>query len=101
MRTACKKDKNHAAIENIFLAYGLDVIDTSGYSGKMLDLLVTLSNGFFQYIEIKDGSKPKSQRKLTEAEKEFIAKRPDQCTVIESVAQAQAFCAHIIAGNKF
>lgn len=101
MRQAARKDANHDEIAAIFSGYGFDVIDTSGFSGKMLDLLVTLSNGFFQYIEIKDGRKPKSARKLTTDEEKFISRRPDRCTVIESVEQARAFCAHVIAGKHF
>jgi hypothetical protein len=101
MRQSCRKDANHGPIKQIFLEYGFDAIDTAGYSGKMLDLLVTLGHHFFSFIEIKDGSKPPSQRKLTTDEKDFIAKRPDHCTVIETTEQARAFCAHVIAGTKF
>jgi len=101
MRQACRKDSNHDKIAAVFLAYGFDVVDTSGFSGKMLDLLVTLGSHFFMFVEIKDGSKPKSQRKLTPDEERFIAKRPDHCMVIESREQAHTICAHIIAGERF
>jgi hypothetical protein len=101
MRQAARKDANHSEIANIFWGYGFDVIDTAGYTGKMLDLLVTLGHHFFEFIEIKDGSKPPSQRKLTDDEKDFIKLRPDHCTVIETVEQARAFCAHVIAGRTF
>jgi hypothetical protein len=101
MRQAARKDANHDEIAAVFSGYGFDVLDTSGFSGKMLDLLVTLANGFFHYVEIKDGRKPKSARKLTDDERKFIDKRPDQCVIIESVEQARAFCASVIAGRRF
>ena len=101
MRKLYGKDSNHDEIKNIFLYYGFDVVDTSGFSGKMLDLLVTLGHRFFQFIETKDGNKPKSKRALTDDEKIFIAKRPDHCSIIETKEQAKAFCAHVIAGERF
>ena len=101
MRSASRIDANHVEIKNIFLSFGFDVIDTAAYSGKMLDLLVTLGDHFFCYVEIKDGNKPKSMRKLTPSEINFIKKRPDKCVVIESVEQAKTFCCSAIAGEKF
>jgi len=101
MRQAARKDANHKHITAIFQAYGFDVIDTSGYSGKMLDLLITLGNHFFQFIEIKDGTKPPSQRTLTPDEIKFINRRPDHCTIIETPEQARAMAAHVIAGERF
>jgi hypothetical protein len=101
VRQAAKKDSNHHEVAYVFQCFGFDTIDTSGYSGKMLDLLVTLGNGYFQYIEIKDGNKPPSQRKLTRDGQLFISKRPDKCTTIESVEQAKNFCACVIAERKF
>jgi hypothetical protein len=97
----CRKDANHGPIKQIFREYGFDVIDTAGYTGEMLDILVTLGHHFFEFIEIKDGSKPPSQRKLTTCEKKFIALRPDHCTVIETAEQARSFCAHVISGKLF
>lgn len=101
MRQAARKDANHEQIKDIFTWYGFDAIDTSGFTGKMLDLLITLGSHFFMFVEIKDGSRPKSQRKLTDDEKKFIAKRPDHCMVIESAEQAVTIATHIIAGRKF
>jgi hypothetical protein len=101
MRQAARRDANHQEIADMFRAYSFDVIDTAGYSGKMLDLLITLGDHFFCFIEIKDGRKPKSARKLTDDEKDFISKRPDHCAVIETVEQARAMAAHVIAGRHF
>lgn len=96
-----RKDSNHAEIKKVFEEYHFDVIDTSDFLGEMLDLHVSLGNHFFNFIEIKDGSKPPSQRALTKAEKDFIKYRPDNCQVIETVNEARAFCAHAIAGRRF
>jgi Holliday junction resolvase len=94
---AAKKDANHAEIATIFRAHGFDVLDTSAFSGKMLDLLVTLGDRYFQFIEIKDGK----GKKLTENEVAFINKRPKVCMIIYSADQAARFCAYVIAEEKF
>jgi len=101
MRQACRIDANHNEIKKVFLYFGFDVIDTSSFSGKMLDLFVSLGSHFFQFIEIKDGNKPKSKRKLTPDEIAFIEKHKENCTIIETKDQAIRYCSYVIAGEKF
>jgi len=101
MRTACRKDRNHTAIAEVFSQFGFTVIDTSAFSGRMLDILVYIGDYHFQFIEIKDGSKPPSARKLTTDEVEFMQTHHGHCTVIESEEQAKNYCAYVIAGKHF
>ena len=101
MRTACRKDHNHTAIAEVFSQFGFTVIDTSAFSGRMLDLLVYIGDYHFQFIEIKDGSKPPSARKLTADEVAFMRTHHGHCTVITSVDEAKNYCAYIIAGKHF
>ena len=101
MRTACRKDRNHNAISTVFRQFGFTVINTSAFSGKMLDLVVYIGDYHFQFIEVKDGSKPPSARKLTDDEVAFMRTHHGHCTVIESEEQAKNYCAYVIAGKHF
>ena len=64
-----KTDDNHQEIMDRFRAYGFSVFDTSRLP-KFVDCIIARL-GINALIEIKDGSKPKSARKLTTDEKEF------------------------------
>jgi len=61
-----RRDANHDEIVGLFEALGCSVLDVSGVSGA-LDLIVG-AVGIDQRVEVKDGSKPPSERRLTEAE---------------------------------
>ena len=67
---AKRKDANHNAIEDHLERLGWSVFDTSGLGYGFPDLLVG-KPGFCAVVEIKDGSKPPSDRKLTPAEEQF------------------------------
>lgn len=67
MRYALRTDANQTAVISALEAAGatVDVI------GKPVDLLVGV-RGQWLFMEVKDGSKPKSQQKPTKAQAEFF-----------------------------
>ena len=65
MRRAAKQDGNHAEIVKALRAFGVGVIDTSGVGNGFPDLLLGF-RGRWMLMEVKDGRKPPSARKLTE-----------------------------------
>jgi hypothetical protein len=66
MRRAAKVDSNHARIVATLRAVGAHVINVSAVPG-CLDILVGF-RGQLVLMEVKDGDKPPSARRLTEAE---------------------------------
>lgn len=62
-RYAHKVDDNHWQILSALTGIGVGVIDTSGYPG-FVDL-ITVKAGVVRLLEIKDGDKSPSRRKLT------------------------------------
>jgi hypothetical protein len=69
MRTAVRKDANHKEIENAFKKMGFSVLDISQLK-NCCDLFVSKRCVTYA-VEIKDGTKTPSQRKLTSGEREF------------------------------
>lgn len=67
MRRAAKKDDNQAELERVLKACGCSVADTSRLGGGFPDLVVGVA-GVNVMIEVKDGDKTPSRRKLTPAE---------------------------------
>jgi hypothetical protein len=65
-------DANHAIVKGTFIACGALVTDLSRVGGGVGDFLVQ-HQGKLYLVEVKDGSKPPSKRKLTPAQKEFHA----------------------------
>lgn len=88
MRTAAKKDANHNEIADRLVELGWVVQDLSQL--KNCCDMAAAKNFFTVMIEVKDGSKPPSQRKLTKGETEFRNKWCQQgvwylCESIEDV----------------
>lgn len=67
MRHAKRVDANHDAIKRAFRACGYTVHDFSGVGHGCPDLAVEKGQSVF-WVEIKDGAKPPSARKLTPKE---------------------------------
>lgn len=65
-RYAHKVDANHGEIERALTQIGVGVFDSSAL-GEFVDL-VTFHRGHVRLLEVKDGSKPPSARKLTLAQ---------------------------------
>jgi hypothetical protein len=90
MRVRPKKDSNHKDIVGTFRACHASVMDTASLGNGCPDLVI----GYKGYqtgimynvlVEIKDGSKPPSKRKLTLDEVEFMTTWRGKYVIIESV----------------
>lgn len=69
---AKRTDANHAAIVKAFRALGCSVASTAGIGDGFPDLVVSRhKDGPAWLVEVKDGSKPPSARKLTEDQIKF------------------------------
>jgi Holliday junction resolvase len=72
MRRAAKVDANHAEIRDGMRKAGFAVFDCAGL-GRGLPDLIAVKAGRVVFIEVKDGSKVPSARKLTEAQQKVHA----------------------------
>lgn len=87
---AHRRDDNHKAIVEALRAAGWHVEDTSQVGGGFPDL-VAMKHGLVEFLEVKDGSKVPSARKLSpqEALKAMqFAAFGRKIRVIETVEQA-------------
>ncbi len=84
-----RRDTNHYEITRAFEACGFTVIDTSQVAG-FVDIVVG-RRGLNFLIEIKDGSKPPSSRKLTPMEEDFHRDWRGQAHIINSVREVIRF----------
>ena len=88
MRRAARKDANHDEIVSALLQVGADVVDLSQHGDGLLDLLVGF-RGVLMLIEIKDGAKPASARRLTEPQQGFLLRMHRYpCYVVKSIDEA-------------
>jgi Holliday junction resolvase len=86
-RRAAKVDANQAELVKIMRDMGVSVEITSAAHDGMTDLVVGFG-GISVLVEVKDGSKPPSVRKLTPKQVEFHSRFMGAITVIETVDQA-------------
>ncbi len=84
MRRARRTDANHAAIRNLLRALCHAVEDLSDVGRGLPDLLVKTTRGSVFLVEVKDGSKSPSKRKLTEHEIEMARKWQSSYMIVES-----------------
>lgn len=90
MRYAARVDDNQSEIVRAIQRIGAYVIDCSHVGSGFPDLLVAF-RGRWTLIEIKDGEKPPSRRKLTPAQTIFHAEavaKGCKVHVVENVDQA-------------
>lgn len=87
MRRAAKVDGNHGAVVKALRDAGIAVKSLASVGGGMPDLLWALRD-VTGLMEVKDGSKPPSERQLTKAEAEFIATWPGLVFVVKSPQEA-------------
>lgn len=87
---ARRTDANHAAVRDALRAVGAVVADLSDVGEGVPDLAVAW-DGMWYLVEVKDGQKPPSARRLTPAQVRFIETAWTQKApvyVVESVEQA-------------
>ena len=86
-RYAARKDANHDAVAAYMQRLGWSVVDTSRMGEGFPDCLVGRA-GFCCPVEIKDGSKVKSKRSLTSAQKTWRAEWTGPYVLAESPEDA-------------
>lgn len=87
MGYARRTDANQAEIVKVFRSMGCSVAVTSMVSNGFPDLIIA-RNGVNILIEVKDGSKNPSARKLTDDEADFHEKWKGSIYIVESIDDA-------------
>tara|TARA_A100001391_G_scaffold176590_1_gene139858 strand:- start:3816 stop:4097 length:282 start_codon:yes stop_codon:yes gene_type:complete len=87
MRRAAKVDANQAEIVEALRMIGASVQPLHAVGQGCPDLLVGW-RGIVSLLEVKDGSKPPSARKLTEDQVKWHTEWRGQVAVVENVEQA-------------
>ena len=87
---ARRTDDNQKEIVKALIKIGCSVAITSGSGDGFPDLVVGY-RGKNYLIEVKDGNKPPSQRKLTPVQVEFHKKWTGQICVVKSIDEAIEF----------
>ena len=78
------------SVKRALLAAGRPVKDVAKHHGLGCDLLTEHIAGWLVLMEIKDGTKPPSERRLTDSEKELRAKFPRSFVEVLSIEEALA-----------
>lgn len=90
---ARRVDRNHSEIRDGLRAEGWDVMDLSGAGDGIPDLCINLQPGGKigrpHFIECKDGKKPPSARKLTEAQEQWRKYCGHVTTTVTSLEEAK------------
>ena len=90
MRIASRIDKNQVEIVKAFRKLGYSVAHTHTI-GKGFPDLVIAKHGINTLVEVKDGEKVKSQKKLTPDEVEFHDNWQGEIIIIESIDDVLKF----------
>lgn len=90
MKYAARIDRNQPEIVAALRKLGATVLHLHTIGKGAPDILIGYQ-GKNALVELKDGNKPPSDRKLTPDEKKFHAEWRGQVAVIESVDEAIAF----------
>jgi len=88
MRRAAKTDDNQKSIVSALRVVGCSVLPLHAVGQGCPDLLVTDIHKATLLMEIKDGSKPPSARKLTEPQVDFHVSWRGRIVVVTSVREA-------------
>jgi len=89
MRRAAKIDDNQNEIVAAFRKRGFSVAITSSCHNGFPDLVVGKS-GINYLVEVKDGTKPKSEQKLTQAQVKFSNNWMGQYAVVKSLEDVES-----------
>ena len=76
MRLAARTDSNHREIVSALRKVGCEVLSLAAVGNGCPDLLVLGPDGLLRLIEVKDGNKPPSRRKLTPHQVSFHQRWP-------------------------
>jgi len=87
-----RTDANHLEVKRVFEENAQYVIDCANLGAGFADLLVLTRDGALLMIEIKDGRKKPSERKLTKRQCETAKAMGDAFLVSTDNAQAVAIC---------
>lgn len=91
VRRAAKVDANHGEVVKALRAVGCSVLSLAAVGNGCPDLLVCVPwNRRLHLIEVKDGSRPPSERKLTDDQVKFHANWKGPIHVVMNVEQALA-----------
>lgn len=88
MRRAARVDRNHSEVVTAFRAIGFSVADTSQLGCGFPDCVISRSNRT-ALVEVKDGEKPPSARKLTKDEQAFKDGWRGVYLIVESMADVE------------
>jgi len=94
-RRAARKDANHNAIQTAFERLGWSVADTSALGDGFPDLLAAKHQETIA-VEVKDGAKPPSARKLTPDEVKFAGRWQGWYAVVTCEADVLALNQRVI-----
>lgn len=93
MRQKAKVDDNQAEIVKALRDAGASVAVTSAQHKGFPDLVVGYKGKTF-LLEVKDGAKPPSARRLTADQERFFSDWVGHCAVVHSAAEALAEIGH-------
>ena len=82
-----RTDANQKIIVAALRAAGASVAITSSLGKGFVDIVAGI-NGFSLLMEIKDGSKARSQQKLTEAEQKFFDEWKGHAAIVTTIDEA-------------
>ena len=97
MKTIARIDRNQPEIVKAFRKLGWTVAHI--YQLKNIADLIVAKNGFTALVEVKDGEKPPSQRRLTDGEREFAENWAGVYVVIESLSDVLRFDEEVRLGK--
>lgn len=87
MRKFGRTDTNHTDIRRAVEKIGWSAWSTASLGDGFPDLICAKAKRTV-LLEIKDGSRQPSKRKLTDDEREFFAHWPGECYLVESIDDA-------------
>lgn len=98
MRTAARVDANHSAIVDALRKAGCSVTSTASLGHGFPDLVIGLL-GRNMLLEVKDGAKPASERKLTDDEYRWHSSWRGEVYIVYSVDDALELVGQIRRGQ--
>ena len=99
MRRAARVDSNHGEVMRAFRKMGLSVADTSRLGGGFPDIAIGWA-GVTALVEIKDGLKVPSKRKLTPDEQDFASTWKGGVHLVESLDDVLIVAARLKRWHK-